>query len=311
MAKAVLTTKVKPTYDDLPEVRYHFPRTYLNQVQSAVDDWVVYYEPRRPDADPAGRGGRQAYFAVARITRVEPDPSDQNRFYAFVSDFLEFEQPVPFRERGGHYESALSKADGSTNRGAFGRAVRNLPSGEFDAILAAGFVGAAAGILEPSSDNASKGLAEPPSEFRRPMVRQLVSRAFRDQCFKGRVRAAYNETCALTGLKIINGGGNPEIEAAHIQPVGGGHNGPDSVRNGLALSRTTHWLFDRGLVTLTNDYKLMIAKGVIPDRLQSLFLPGLVQRLPTDVSSRPHPMYLTYHRDSIFKGHETGYDVLG
>ncbi len=28
MAKAVLTTKVDPTYDDLPEVRYHFPRTY-------------------------------------------------------------------------------------------------------------------------------------------------------------------------------------------------------------------------------------------------------------------------------------------
>ena len=36
MAKAVLTTKVSPTYDDLPEVRYHFPRTYLNQVSSAV-----------------------------------------------------------------------------------------------------------------------------------------------------------------------------------------------------------------------------------------------------------------------------------
>ena len=27
MAKAVLTTKVDPSYDDLPEERYHFPRT--------------------------------------------------------------------------------------------------------------------------------------------------------------------------------------------------------------------------------------------------------------------------------------------
>jgi putative restriction endonuclease len=36
--KAVLTTKVSPVYDDLPEVRYHFPKTYLRQVESAVGD---------------------------------------------------------------------------------------------------------------------------------------------------------------------------------------------------------------------------------------------------------------------------------
>jgi putative restriction endonuclease len=28
MAKAVFTTKIDPTYDDLPEFRYHFPQTY-------------------------------------------------------------------------------------------------------------------------------------------------------------------------------------------------------------------------------------------------------------------------------------------
>jgi putative restriction endonuclease len=47
MAKAILTTKVDPTYDDLPEQRYHFPRTYLRQMQTAQGDFVVYYEPRR------------------------------------------------------------------------------------------------------------------------------------------------------------------------------------------------------------------------------------------------------------------------
>ena len=31
MAKAVLTTKVDPSYDDLPEDRYHFPHRYLNR----------------------------------------------------------------------------------------------------------------------------------------------------------------------------------------------------------------------------------------------------------------------------------------
>jgi putative restriction endonuclease len=31
MAKAVFTTKVEPTYDDLPEFRYHFPRSYTKE----------------------------------------------------------------------------------------------------------------------------------------------------------------------------------------------------------------------------------------------------------------------------------------
>jgi len=47
VSKAVLSTKVNPTYDDLPEQRYHFPQTYLRQVEAAVGDWIVYYEPRR------------------------------------------------------------------------------------------------------------------------------------------------------------------------------------------------------------------------------------------------------------------------
>src|ERR1700688_2045521 len=47
MTKAVFTTKVTPSYKDLPEERYHFPRTYLNYVQQTVGDYIVYYEPRR------------------------------------------------------------------------------------------------------------------------------------------------------------------------------------------------------------------------------------------------------------------------
>ena len=47
MTKAILTTKVDPTCDDLPEERYHFPRTYLRPMEEAKGDWIIYYEPRR------------------------------------------------------------------------------------------------------------------------------------------------------------------------------------------------------------------------------------------------------------------------
>ena len=71
MAKAVLVTKVDPTYDDLPEERYHFPRTYLRQVEAALGDWIVYYEPRRSTGDLSSRGGRQAYFAMHRLFELK------------------------------------------------------------------------------------------------------------------------------------------------------------------------------------------------------------------------------------------------
>ena len=74
MAKAIFTTKISPTYDDLPEAQYHFPTTYLRQAEAALNDWIIYYEPRRSSSLDASRGGRQAYFATAKVIRIEADP---------------------------------------------------------------------------------------------------------------------------------------------------------------------------------------------------------------------------------------------
>jgi putative restriction endonuclease len=166
MAKAVFTTKTDPGYDDLPEQRYHFPRTYLRAAEQTVGDLIVYYEPRRTSTDLSSRGGKQAYFAVARVERVIPDPAHLNHFYAVVADFLEFDRPVPFRERGGYYEAILQREDGATSKGAFGRAVRLIPEGEFESILQAGFtttMGRAAG-----RPTALPGFEDNPPGNRRP-----------------------------------------------------------------------------------------------------------------------------------------------
>ena len=143
MAKAIFTTKVSPTYDDRPEERYQFPKTYLNYVERTVGDHIIYYEPRRSDANDSSRGGRQAYFATARVDGVIEDTTMSGHFYALIAplSYLDFDKAVPFIEGRQYFESALMKADGSTNRGAFGRAVRLLPDTEFDLILRAGFAG--------------------------------------------------------------------------------------------------------------------------------------------------------------------------
>ncbi len=306
MPKAVFTTKVNPTYDDLPEMRYHFPRTYLAQVRAAVGDWVVYYEPRRSSGDLSSRGGKQAYFAVARVMNVEQDPNLADHFYAYVSDYIELDRPVPFREGQHYFESALMRPDGHTSKGAFGRAVRPIPDREFELILASGF---SADMRQPWDAPASipmvPGLAEDQAPFdddgpaERQMIETTLTRPFRDEAFRRQVRLAYDNRCAISGLKLINGGGRPEVQAAHIKPVASA--GPDSVRNGLALSGTLHWLFDRGLVSVDDDFRILRADGV-PEDVARLIRTEARLLLPNDETLRPHPSFLRFHREHVFKG---------
>jgi putative restriction endonuclease len=300
MAKVVFTTKVTSSYNDLPEVRYHFPSTYLNQAKQSVGDHIVYYEPRRTSADLSSFGGRQAYFGVARVTAVVEDAALAGHYYAFVDDYLDFDRPVPFSEGGEYYESALKKEDGGTNRGAFGRAVRLIPDGEFDRILKSGF----APILRENLEQQGAvrfQISEPHIPFERPIVEMTVSRPFRERSFMHNVRAAYSNRCAITGLRLINGGGRPEVQAAHIQPVAS--KGPDSVRNGLALSGTAHWMFDRGLVSIGDDYKILVAENHVPEDAVRLLNQNGMINLPKDSSLYPNAHFLKFHRDEIFKGY--------
>jgi putative restriction endonuclease len=307
MSKAVFTTKVNPTYDDLPEVRYHFPRTSLNQVRAAESDWIIYYEPRRSTGDTSSRGGRQAYFAVAQVTRVEPDPKLADHFYAQVTNYLEFDRPVPFRAGEHYFESALRRADGQTNKGAFGRAVRAIADNEFELILAAGFaeeLGRQKAHDQPILAHPSPGIAEDPTTFQgplpeRPMIETTLTRPFRDEAFRRHVRAAYDNRCAMCGLRLIVGGGRPEVQAAHIRPVAS--DGPDSIRNGIALSGTLHWMFDRGLVSIDDDYRIVRASN-LPADVGRLIRPEGYLLPPSDESLRPHPSFLRFHRENVFRG---------
>ena len=304
MARAIFTTRIDPTYNDLPEQRYQFPRTYLRQVEAARHDWVIYYEPRRSSGDLSSRGGRQCYFATARVADIVPDPMQPDHFYALMDSdsYLDFVRPVPFREGYRYYESAIQREDGQTNKGAFGRAVRSLPDREYDAILQAAFApllgeGEVAGPRPPTPLH---GMAESPPTFERPIIERVVARPFRDAAFSGSIKAAYADTCGFTSLKIINGGGRSEVQAAHIRPVAAA--GPDSLRNGIALCGTVHWMFDRGLISIADNHELLLAKGKVPAQVVRMLNPDRRLLAPQRADQAPHPLFLRWHRDNVFKG---------
>lgn len=296
--KTVLTARVGSGYEDILEERYHFPATYLNQVRAGLGDEFLYYEPRRDSASDTSAGGRQAYFAVGRLGEIWPDPARLDHYFVSVGDFLNFVHEVPFRVATIYFESALQRPDGGTNRGAFGRAVRNLPDNEFQQILHLGF-GEIWSAEKQQSSPAVEGFEEGPEEARRPTI-EVTSRLFRDRVFARNIRSAYADTCAVTGIKMLNGGGRPEAQAAHIKPVA--RSGPDSIGNGIALSGTIHWMFDRGLISIDDDYRIMTVPNAIPDTVKRLLRPDGYLSVPEQENLRPHRHYMRYHRENIFKG---------
>lgn len=171
---------------------------------------------------------------------------------------------------------------------------------EFFSICDAGLVDTAP---EPATDISASdawGFDEAPAHFERPRGEFTITRALRDRAFTRQIQDAYQKRCAFTGLRLINGGGRSEAQAAHIWPVQ--HNGPDSIRNGLALSGTVHWMFDRGLISVDDDFRILKAGGLVSEEVGRLLHPSGGLLVPEEEHLRPHPHFLRYHRENIFKG---------
>jgi len=291
MAKGVLIHNPSSRYDDRPETAYHFPKRYLSRVEPLVGDWIVYYEPRRAN-------GAMAYNAIAKIADIREDSDQAGYFYADIEpgSYLDFATIVPFKRDGRTLNSYLQTPDGETLQGR-NVAVQPIPDEDFWTIVALGLETA-----DLPREDSLTGMSEPPAAYVVDAPRNTISitREVRDRAFRARVIDAYNSTCAFSGLRFVNGGGRAEVQAAHIRPVANG--GPDTVTNGLALSGTLHWMFDRGLITLAEDDAILISRHVNDVEGTERLLPSERRAvLPAAAHLRPHPEYVRWHRDHVFK----------
>ncbi|MDP2410706.1 MAG: HNH endonuclease [Pseudolabrys sp.] len=285
-------------YDDSPAERYQFPSQYLGRVEACVGDWIVYYEPRKV-ADTRG------YFAVAKVQRVIPDPSAAGMFLALIEpeSYLDFANPVQFHDANGPVERGVLNEQGKIS-GRAQSAVRPLSQADFQRIVALGLEDRAPLLPRIGEMSPAPGFeeAEAPFEFEEQRERATftVSRIVRDRVFRRIVLRAYDQRCAISGLRLINGGGRAEVDAAHIRPVEDG--GPDIVSNGIALSGTAHWMFDRGLIGLSDDLKILVSRQVNdPDAVKTLINQSGQAIAPARISERPHPHFVRWHRENCFK----------
>jgi putative restriction endonuclease len=300
LAKGVFLHRADSIYDDRPEERYQFPSQYLSRACQFVGDWVAYYEPVK--------AGKKGYFAIARVEEIVPDPTIAGMYLALIEpgSYLPMEYTVPFSDHDGLVERGLLNESGKIS-GRAQAAVRPISLEDFNRILERGIPDVDDVLPRvdiPEAETVESRLQETITPFVFDQERQRSSavsnRIVHDRVFRKIVLDAYDCRCAITGFKFINGGGRAEVEAAHIKTVEA--MGPDIIGNGIALSGTIHWMFDRGLVSLSDDLNILVSRQVNDaDRVWSLVNPSRKADLPYHPSLRPHPRFLEWHRQNCFK----------
>ncbi len=296
MAKGIFLYREDSIYDDHPWEVYQFPPQYLSRASETVGDWVIFMEPVK--------AGRKGYHAVGKVDQVTLDPRNPGMFLAIIdpTSYLDFDHNVSFQAGGDYPERSVLNEAGRVS-GRAQAAVRIIPVEDFNRIVGLG-LDTHEKLLPRANTQielASVGEDQAPYEFEQDRVQMLTKRTVRDRVFRTRVLKAYDRRCAFTGFQFINGGGRAEVEAAHIKSVGA--RGPDVVQNGLALSGTAHWMFDRGLLTIADDASIVLSNHINDvDGVRKILHPGGRARFPDSPHEHPDSQFLAWHRDHCFRG---------
>ena len=116
--------------------------------------------------------------------------------------------------------------------------------------------------------------------------------------FAVQVVSGYKFTCALTGLCCMTTDGAVIVDAAHIEPFAEAQN--DDIKNGLALCKNAHWMFDEGLWSVRDNGRVVLRpqsfKENGPEGLRLMPYAGRLLQFASGVSLRPKVEYFTRHR---------------
>lgn len=115
--------------------------------------------------------------------------------------------------------------------------------------------------------------------------------------FRVLVTEAYSRRCAITGERTL-----PVLNASHIKPYS--QEGPHIISNGLLLREDLHTLFDRGYMTVTEDYRVEVSKRIKEDygngrEYYEMHGNNLVV-LPGNKLELPSKEYIQWHNENVY-----------
>jgi len=118
--------------------------------------------------------------------------------------------------------------------------------------------------------------------------------------FRQALLAAYNNKCCFTGLSITE-----LLRASHIKPwaVSNNFNEKTNPRNGLLLNALHDVAFDKGFITISLDYKIIVSKRLILASKNNKKYFDLLHGKKISLPNRfiPDLQFIEYHNKFIFK----------
>ncbi len=142
-------------------------------------------------------------------------------------------------------------------------------------------------------------LYEPAYEYRLDIQKSDEEELFvRSGVFKRVVPRIYNYTCCVSGMQIITTRDIQMVDACHIVPFAESHD--DTIRNGISLSPNLHRAFDRFLISVNPDYRIVVSDNFIEAGQHSIKeFHGRLINLPEHRDFRPDPGNLRWHFDKF------------
>ncbi|MFA9499748.1 HNH endonuclease [Mannheimia sp. E30BD] len=127
-------------------------------------------------------------------------------------------------------------------------------------------------------------------------ISQVAVRA-NQHFFRSSVLAAYNQKCCITGIEM------PELlVASHIKPWKDDLDNRLNPRNGLCLNTLHDKAFDRGLITLDEQFRVVLSPLLLNTaETVKFFLPYENQEITLPERLSPDLELLDFHRRHIFK----------
>jgi putative restriction endonuclease len=122
----------------------------------------------------------------------------------------------------------------------------------------------------------------------------------RSSMFKRDIPKVYDMRCAISGMRVSATANISMVDACHIIPFAESHD--DTISNGIALCPTLHRAFDRGLISISSDYTVLVSSAFTeqPGEYGLKRFAGRPLQLPTEKKFWPGMENLEWHRREVF-----------
>lgn len=128
---------------------------------------------------------------------------------------------------------------------------------------------------------------------------RLVKTRVNQNDFRQRILASYNEKCCITGISFTS-----LLVASHIIPWSKNKQERLNPRNGICLNNIHDKAFDKGLITITSDFKVKLSDAILKKQkesnIQKYFLEYDNQPIILPDRFIPSIEFLEYHQQNIF-----------